>query len=204
MNNINLDYTIENIFAIPIHYLKIKNFDNNKDKLVKYAYDLKKIQPDGVNHSNRGGWQSNSFTLVNEKDEIHNTLIGIIGSIPTIKPEIGMEITSWFNINSPESYNDKHCHPNSDLAGVLWVKIPENSGDFIFNSPYEYNSFIEMHSYTDDLVKESKYYHTYKYPPREGCILIFPAHLQHRVKKNESNEDRVSISFNIKLLGVNY
>ena len=204
MNNINLDYTIENIFAIPIHYLKIKNFDNNKDKLVKYAYDLKKIQPDGVNHSNRGGWQSNSFTLVSEKDEIHNTLIGIIGSIPTIKPEIDMEITSWFNINSPESYNDKHCHPNSDLAGVLWVKIPENSGDLIFNSPYEYNSFIEMHSYTDDLVKESKYYHTYKYPPREGCILIFPAHLQHRVKKNESNEDRVSISFNIKLLGVNY
>ena len=115
-----------------------------------------------------------------------------------------MEITSWFNINSPESYNDKHCHPNSDLAGVLWVKIPENSGDFIFNSPYEYNSFIEMHSYTDDLLKESKYYNTYKYPPREGCILIFPAHLQHRVKKNESNEDRVSISFNIKLLGVNY
>ena len=170
MNNINLDYTIENIFAIPIHYLKIKNFDNNKDKLVKYAYDLKKIQPDGVNYSNRGGWQSNSFTLVNEKDEIHNTLIGIIGSIPTIKPEIDMEITSWFNINSPESYNDKHCHPNSDLAGVLWVKIPENSGDFIFNSPYEYNSFIEMHSYTDDLVKESKYYHTYKYPPREGLL----------------------------------
>ena len=204
MNNINLDYTIENIFAIPIHYLKIKNFDNNKDKLVKYAYDLKKIQPDGVNHSNRGGWQSNSFTLVNEKDEIHNTLIGIIGSIPTIKSEIDMEVTSWFNINSPESYNDKHCHPNSDLAGVLWVKIPENSGDFIFNSPYEYNSYIEMHSYTDDLVKESKYYHTYKYPPREGCILIFPAHLQHRLKKNESNEDRVSISFNIKLLGVNY
>ena len=204
MDNINLDYTIENIFAIPIHYLKIKNFDNNKDKLVKYAYDLKKIQPDGVNHSNRGGWQSNSFTLVNEKDEIHNTLIGIIGSIPTIKPEIDMEITSWFNINSPESYNDKHCHPNSDLAGVLWVKIPENSGDFIFNSPYEYNSFIEMHSYTDDLLKESKYYNTYKYPPREGCILIFPAHLQHSVKKIESNEDRVSISFNIKLLGVNY
>ena len=58
MNNINLDYTIENIFAIPIHYLKIKNFDNNKDKLVKYAYDLKKIQPDGVNYSNRGGWLS--------------------------------------------------------------------------------------------------------------------------------------------------
>ena len=204
MDNINLDYTIENIFAIPIHYLKIKNFDNNRDKLVKYAYNLKKEQPDGVNHSNKGGWQSESFTLVNEKDDLHNTLIGIIGSIPTIKSEIDMEVTSWFNINSPESYNDKHCHPNSDLAGVLWVKIPENSGDFIFNSPYEYNSFIEMHSYTDDLLKESKYYHTYKYPPREGCILIFPAHLQHRVKKNESNEDRVSISFSIKLLSVNY
>ena len=172
--------------------------------MVKYAYNLKELQPQGDNHSNKGGWQSESFTLVNDKDEVHDTLIGIIGSIPTIKPEIDMEITSWFNISSPESYNDNHCHPNADLAGVLWVKIPENSGDFIFNSPYEYNSFIEMHSYTDDIVRESKYYHTYKYPPREGCILIFPAHLQHRVKKNESSEDRISISFYIKLLGVNY
>ena len=77
MDNINLDYTVENIFAIPIHYLKINNFDNKKDKLVKYAYNLKELQPQGDNHSNKGGWQSESFTLVNDKDVVHDTLIGI-------------------------------------------------------------------------------------------------------------------------------
>jgi len=30
-------------------------------------------------------------------------------------------------------------------------------------------------------------------------MLIFPSHLQHEVKKNLSNEDRISVSFNIKL-----
>jgi len=30
-------------------------------------------------------------------------------------------------------------------------------------------------------------------------MLIFPAHLNHHVKENKSNEDRISVSFNIRL-----
>ena len=52
-------------------------------------------------------------------------------------------------------------------------------------------------------VKEFKdtnnYHHNYWFPPIEGRMLIFPSHLQHEVKKNLSNEDRISASFNIKL-----
>ena len=33
----------------------------------------------------------------------------------------------------------------------------------------------------------------------EGRILVFPAHLNHHVEPNESNEDRISVSFNIQL-----
>ena len=34
-------------------------------------------------------------------------------------------------------------------------------------------------------------------------MVMFPAHLQHRVEENKSDEDRISISFNISI-GLEY
>ena len=41
---------------------------------------------------------------------------------------------------------------------------------------------------------------TYYFTPKEGRILIFPSKLEHEVKENKSDEDRISYSFNIKLI----
>ena len=41
---------------------------------------------------------------------------------------------------------------------------------------------------------------TYYFPPTEGRILIFPSNLDHEVKENKSDEDRISYSFNITLI----
>ena len=41
---------------------------------------------------------------------------------------------------------------------------------------------------------------TYYFTPKEGRILIFPSNLQHEVKENKSDGDRISYSFNIKLI----
>ena len=35
--------------------------------------------------------------------------------------------------------------------------------------------------------------------PTEGKIIVFPSHLNHLVQENKSNEDRISVSFNIRL-----
>ena len=41
---------------------------------------------------------------------------------------------------------------------------------------------------------------TYYFVPKEGTILIFPSSLEHEVKENKSNEDRISFSFNVQLI----
>ena len=41
---------------------------------------------------------------------------------------------------------------------------------------------------------------SYYFTPKEGRILIFPSDLEHEVKENKSDEDRISYSFNIKLI----
>ena len=45
----------------------------------------------------------------------------------------------------------------------------------------------------------NKQYHSFDLQPVEGRILIFPAHLLHEVGENKSNQDRISVSFNLKL-----
>ena len=168
------------------------------------SYYLKNKEPRGVLISNRGGWQSPCFLLNNENDILQSFLIDCLGEFPPIKKSVDLIVSAWVNINPPKSFNSKHCHPACDIAGVLWIKIPKNSGDFVFISPYDFLSFVEMHSYTEEFKKKTNYYHNYIYPPQEGAMLLFPAHLQHRVKENKSNEDRISVSFNLKILNVEY
>ena len=39
------------------------------------------------------------------------------------------------------------------------------------------------------------YHFDYSYEPVEGGLMLFPAHLEHKVLENKSDEDRISVSF---------
>ena len=196
---INIDYYVQNLFSVPIHYLSINDFDSNKQELIDYAYNLRDSDERGRTASNRGGYQSLAFP-VKGGDILQDLLINIISNIPSFRNNVDVVCHSWVNINPPLSFNVKHCHPNCDIAGVLWIKIPENSGDIVFHSPYNYISYNEMICYTREFQEKGKYFHDYKFPAREGNLLLFPAHIEHKVGENNSDEDRISVSFNLKLI----
>ena len=202
--SLKLDYITQRLFSIPVHYLQIDNFGATRDNLIEYSYDLREKDHEGRKASNNGGYQSQPFNINDSDDILHRLLINAVSNIPCFRENIDIKCDAWVNINPPKSFNSKHCHPACDIAGVLWIKIPKNSGDFVFISPYDFLSFVEMHSYTEEFKKKTNYYHNYIYPPQEGAMLLFPAHLQHRVKENKSNEDRISVSFNLKILNVEY
>mgnify|MGYP001488914051 FL=1 len=198
----DLSYNIGNIFPVPIHVFDIKDFKLYQKDLIDYAYTLKSKgvgDVDTPNRSNLGGWQSRDFHLNNESDKLHSVLMECITLLPLLKKDININVKAWVNINSPGSLNVQHSHPGCDLSGVLWVKCPDKSGNIFFHSPSCFETFQEIESYTEDFKNNNNYYHAYWFPPIEGRMLIFPSHLQHEVKKNLSNEDRISASFNIKL-----
>ena len=199
---INIDYYVQNLFSVPIHYLSINDFDSKKQELIDYAYNLRDSDERGRTASNRGGYQSLAFP-VKGGDILQDLLINIMSNIPSFNNNVDVVCDSWVNINPPLSFNVKHCHPNCDIAGVLWIKIPENSGDIVFHSPYNYISYNEMICYTREFQEKGKYFHDYKFPAREGNLLLFPAHLEHKVGDNNSDEDRISVSFNLKLIDNN-
>ena len=195
----DLNYNSINLFPTIIHQFDVNGFDEIQNQLIDYAYDLKKKEPEGVLISNYGGWQSNCFYVENEDDMLHHFIINCLAGFPVIDESFNIKIDAWININKPGDYNIKHNHPASDLAGVLWLKCPKDCGNIVFENPTAFQSYNENNSYIDDFKNQNNLYHSYYFNPTEGRILVFPAHLNHRVQENKSNEDRISVSFNIRL-----
>ena len=199
----DLNYRTNLIFPIPIHQFDVNGFSKIKDELVDYVYDYKKKDPIGVSLSNRGGWQSEGFNIINEDDVLQLFLINCLSNFPPIKKSVELRGYAWININKPGDYNIKHVHPTNDLSGVLWIKCLKNSGDIVFDSPNTFESFLENKSYNDDFKKSNCIDDSYHFYPNEGRMLVFPSHLSHHVHENKSNEDRISVSFNIRLSNEN-
>ena len=196
----DLNYKVTNLFPSSIHRIGIDNFDDYKDQLIKETYKERDEDPIGRKLSNRGGWQSNSMIISKRKSGIlDNIIINSVFKLP-MSGSLSFNIEGWKNINQPGNFNIPHCHPRSDLSGVLWIKAPKNSGNIVFESPEIFNRYKELDSYSDEFKCNSNVYMTYYFPPKEGNILIFPSNLQHEVKENKSNEDRISYSFNIKFI----
>tara|TARA_R100000742_G_C4258768_1_gene76622 strand:+ start:343 stop:942 length:600 start_codon:yes stop_codon:yes gene_type:complete len=194
---VDLNYNVQNIFPVSIHQFQIKDFDGMKGKLIDYVYDLKKQDPVGKNISSRHGWQSLLVDLSKDNDLFRNFLIDCVSDLPFISKKTSFTIDTWININKTGSYNIKHCHPTSHLSGVLWLKCPEECGEIVFTSPYEFMGFAEHQLYSDEFKKSYGSYLSYYFTPDEGTMILFPSHLVHHVNENKSDEDRISISFNM-------
>lgn len=196
------------LFPCPLWQFDIPVFFEVKDQLIKEIYSIKKQYVGDVTTS-VGGWQSNSlFALESEKEYRSNSLKIIINKI--IKPiennllsygHIVIISEMWYNINGKNCSNEFHDHPGVDLAGIFYVKVPdraEKSGDLILRDPHCHQQFKLNRSITpDEPVK------TYSITPKEGKFIMFPGHLLHKVETNKTDEDRISIAFNLTIRNTN-
>ena len=196
----DLEYNVTSIFPTLIHSFRIKNFDEYKDKLIEETYQEREEHSIGRQISNCGGWQSNMIFINECKSEtLKKIMRDSLATFKPMKPNVHMVVEGWKNINEPGNFNMIHNHPRSHLSGVLWIKTPDKSGDILFQSPHEFIRYDEIDYYLDDFKQQTGFYYSYRFPPTEGQMLIFPSDLEHEVKPNESKEDRISYSFNIIL-----
>ena len=194
--------TIVPLFPTMIFHWDADSFKENKDELLKYCYAERKKDPQGVVLSNSGGWQSGSGH--HEESIIYSFLRKQVGDFLTstraFRDGVGVEFSNmWININQKRDYNIVHNHPKSTLSGVFWIKTPENSGKLQFVNPNNFSQHTFLNSF-QQCVRHTYLAHLqYDMDLVPGRIVLFPSHLLHGVEPSQSREDRISISFNIKL-----
>lgn len=165
--------------------------DNNS--LKSFAY-TKQLTDAGVHISNYIGWQSNSL-VANESVALDRLVNMLNSEIDNIVVQTGMPklelYNIWININPPGAYNALHDHFQSVFSGVYYVEAGENQGNIVFERDDNAQYFIPP-------VENKNYFNSTActYKAKTSALYIFPSWLKHRVDPNESQTDRISISFN--------
>jgi uncharacterized protein (TIGR02466 family) len=154
-------------------------------------------QHKGVSKTNAGGWHSETdMNKKHEYDVLTKELFNMQDEIYQkenldLKPVLG---NMWANINYPGNFNRPHLHPNSLFSGVYWIKTPQNSGNFMIYEPRQGAQCTMPNRKEGKLPPEL--WREVHYEPVAGRCIMFPSWLWHEVKPNESNDTRISVSFN--------
>ena len=165
-------------------------------------------QDKGLSKTNAGGWHSGTdMNIKEEYNVLTRELFTMQEEIFTKerldqKPVLG---NMWANVNYPKCYNRPHIHPNSLFSGVYFVKTPKGSGNLMVYDPRPGIQMAMPNRKGDKRTKNmildhgplpSELWREVHYEPIAGRIIMFPAWLWHEVKPNESNDTRISVSFN--------
>ena len=103
--------------------------------------------------------------------------------------------TSWYTHSKPGQSAPFHNHSNCMFSGVFYVEVPANAGDIEFDS-HSGNTFQPRSSEPNIFNSRS-----IKIKPSNGKLLFFDSNIYHEIKRNESDEIRVSIAFNLLPVG---
>jgi len=204
---------MQNIFGVPLF---IKKFDcDGQDVKIrkqiksinKKLYTLvKKLEKKEKNlktrFSNLGGFHSKPLI----KNKLAEEFVKFIQ--PTVydnlklfhfKNDVQVSFEEpWFTVNKKGHENHMHTHSGTDFSIVFYVKAPKNCGDINFyQNPYinhgcgYFNFEMEAHHALNSM--------SWKVTPEESMMVMFPSYLQHSVKENLSDKERISFALNIRL-----
>ena len=196
------NYQARLAFPTVFHEYNFNKKDFKKNKLIDFCYAEKEQNPKGLKRSNRGGWHSRIYNI-NEDNLISEHLKKGLGKsvFTTLKQTLQVNVSYWIMINSPNTYNCSHTHPNSHLSGVFWINAPKNYGDLKFINPSNFEAYVELHCYVNQFKLDTNVYESYIYTPTAGKMVTFSSYVIHEVLDNKSNEDRIAVSYNVTLSG---
>ena len=103
----------------------------------------------------------------------------------------------WANVNRAGYAHHDHTHPNNYLSGVYYAKAPAGSGSIVFGDPRPQASVLSPQLEQVSLFTAN----VHRVEPQVGRIIMFHSWLKHSVEANRTDEDRVSIAFNVMLHG---
>jgi len=207
MNKINLSYdTLWNISC-----------KGDFEELKSSIYEEKNKDEHGRIRSNSGGWHSNDVSNNNNFQHIKNFIESCTKEVHKdleIIDNLEFKIDDmWININNKSNFNHIHDHvaldipapktriiKSSILSGVFYVECPENSGNIAFYSSSKRKTLVDMNFLKNP---GNNYFHDINtMTPKKGELYIWFSDLPHSVMPNKTDDDRISISFNMSLFPI--
>lgn len=189
---------LEHIFPTPIWSFE---YTDTCEELIKYIQYCRK-KSEGRIVSNKGGWQSEDCQASELPSCFDNLQKNILSAARGCVDEFGSTLDPWidnvwFNINSRGNSNRPHLHAGAFLSGVFWLQAEPGSGNLVFSrNPHE-DYAIHAHLGNPEMTRLAA--SGWEYLPKPGMCILFPGWTMHRVDDNETDSERISLAFNIKV-----
>ena len=185
-----------------------EKFYENKKKLGKdwyyYEKELEYIRELPCRRENKGGDAGNTIhynrqsedTFVLDNPLLSNIKAFIESKIYKFVKEVmnsnsDMVITqSWINKSGKGESHHEHVHPNSMVTGVWYPVINEHLPPIQFRSKAQRDVSLQCEKFNNFNSA------TFLLPMKMGELILFPSNLTHSVPANQSETERISLSFN--------
>ena len=173
---------------------------------VDYSKELEWIRNQECRRENKGGVaptgsvvfynRQSEDTFVLDRPELANVRAFIEAKLHEYVTKImastdKMVITqSWLNKSGKGESHHEHVHPNSVISGVWYPQIHEQLPPIQFRSRQQRDVSLQTEKFNTFNSA------TFMLPMKKGELILFPSNLTHSVPTNQSEEERISLSFN--------
>lgn len=102
----------------------------------------------------------------------------------------------WVNILGEGGHHSGHIHPNSVISGTCYIAMPAGAGRIKFEDP-RLPMMMAVPRLKPDAPEAATRFHYVS--PEVGDVLMWESWLRHEVMTSQSDDPRISISFNYAL-----
>jgi uncharacterized protein (TIGR02466 family) len=186
---------VEQLFPSPVAFSKLpRKYTDAEMEFIKKC-ELNTVRNTG-NTTSIDRYVLNDPAMAGIRSFVQFYINHFMESIESPHNQVEAYITqSWLNYTQPGEFHHKHEHPNSYLSGVLYINAnPEKDKIYFYKSGYKtirlnIEKFNQFNS-------DSWWFSVGTYD-----LVIFPSYLTHMVEQTQSDDTRISLSFNTFLKG---
>ena len=191
------------LFPTPVFVAQTHALDN--DLLARQIYAIRDGEiaagvAENLGRSNDGGYRTYDLVQRPGFDALKRLILATVNdhmvkgkwfAEPEVTPsQLG---AMWGVVNGKGHANSTHNHPHSWISGVYYVKVPveaARAGSITFRDPNLARTYTR--SFYRSVQSE-----VLSITPLAGKMVMFPSWCEHFVTSNQTDEDRISIAFNI-------
>lgn len=192
------DIGIFPLFAWPLFRHKLNNTDQSNQAILKI------VETEPL-RTNQGNLIHNSIEIL-ERPELADLKKQLLENINYYAKEVLCYVDvecqllqSWINVTPPGMIHHIHSHRNSIISGTYYPFGTDKS-PIVFHNPYEFQ-FVPN---TDDtkqhpmgMISRNSVFVN----PGPAELMLWLSPMSHEVRENKSENNRISLSFNVMLRG---
>jgi uncharacterized protein (TIGR02466 family) len=195
----NFGHEVIPLFSSPV-YIKNLGLFQTADELMNLDTIVNASSVEWASNHNNNVTNDNRWLDSIKETKLYSLIQGELKqyfySLMQANPDIEIYITeSWLNKSEPGQEHHRHRHANSIISGVYYFNVNIDSGNLMFSSSqYQQIEYTTINSN----IYNSKHWIII---PKQHNLILFPSSLEHKVSKNNSDTNRISLSFNTFIKG---